>query len=217
MATEVTWLRSCGHVLSSNIQDSRLWIRRRGILVDGNDYHQNEMVQSLASLKFYRKPVQLAYEGTNELAYEGTNEFLGFCVNANTKEVRYKMHPERWRYRNMTSAESLRLRLSGYFSRKHLIQKYTFPEAITKQQLRHLWQLATVQRHGLPVCEPTRQQKQPACRVYVLRLFRFGHLSFSGFLFPFFSVGMFFGWSCLFSFAFSLSILRFPYTCQQTF
>ena len=42
---------------------------------------------------------------------------------------------------SMTSAGSLRLRLSGYFSRKHLIQKYTHPEAVTKQQLRDLWQL----------------------------------------------------------------------------
>ena len=90
-------------------------------------------LQSLASLNFYRKPVQLADEGTNE--------FLGFIVNANTREVRYQMHPERWRYRNITSTGSLRLRLSGFFSRKHLIQKYTFPEAVTKQQLRDLWQL----------------------------------------------------------------------------
>ena len=101
--------------------------------VEGNDYHQNDMVQSLDSLNFYREPVQLADESTNE--------FLGFIVNANTREVRYKMHPELWRYRNMTSAGSLRLRLSGYFSRKHLIQKYTFPEAVTKQQLRDLWPL----------------------------------------------------------------------------
>ena len=81
IATEITWLRSYAHLPSSNIQDSRLWIRRyadnRAILVDGNDYHQNEMVQSLASLNFYRKPVQLADEGANE--------FLGFSVNANTR------------------------------------------------------------------------------------------------------------------------------------
>ena len=87
-STEVTWLRSYGHLLSSNIQDSRLWIRRyadnRAILVEGNDYHRNDMVQSLASLNFYRKPVQLADEGTNE--------FLGFIVNANTTEVALPQH-----------------------------------------------------------------------------------------------------------------------------
>ena len=137
IAAEVTWLRSYGHLLSSNIQDSWLWIRRyadnRAILVKGNGYHQNDMVQCLASLNFYRKPVQLADEGPNE--------FLGFIVDANTREVRYNMHPELWRYRNITSAGSLRLRLSRYFRRKHLIQKYTFPEAVMKQHLRELWQL----------------------------------------------------------------------------
>ena len=137
IATEVTWLRSYGHLLSSNIQDLRLRIRRyadnRAILVEGNDYHHNDMVQSLASLNFYRKPVQLADEGTNE--------FLAFIVNASTREVRYKMQSELWRYRTITSAGSLKLRLSGYFSRKNLIKKYTFEEAVTRQQLQNLWQL----------------------------------------------------------------------------
>ncbi|CAE7756865.1 unnamed protein product, partial [Symbiodinium microadriaticum] len=82
VATEITWLRLYGqHVANAHLAD-QLWIRRyvdnRAIIVDKEALHNNPYIGQLASLHFYKKPVQLEDEDCDD--------FLGFCINANNRQ-----------------------------------------------------------------------------------------------------------------------------------
>ncbi|OLP93944.1 hypothetical protein AK812_SmicGene24107 [Symbiodinium microadriaticum] len=82
VATEITWLRLYGqHVASAHLAD-QLWIRRyvdnRTIIVDKDALHNNPYIWQLASLQFYKKPVQLEDENCDD--------FLGFRINANNRQ-----------------------------------------------------------------------------------------------------------------------------------
>ena len=70
VATEITWLRMYGQFVSSAHLADQLWIRRyvdnRAILVDEEELHRNPHVQQLASLHFYKKPVQLEDENCDD-------------------------------------------------------------------------------------------------------------------------------------------------------
>ncbi|CAE7845254.1 unnamed protein product, partial [Symbiodinium sp. KB8] len=79
----ITWLRLYGqHVASAHLAD-QLWIRRyvdnRTIIVDKDALHNNPYIWQLASLQFYKKPVQLEDENCDD--------FLGFRINANNRQV----------------------------------------------------------------------------------------------------------------------------------
>ncbi|OLP94980.1 hypothetical protein AK812_SmicGene22955 [Symbiodinium microadriaticum] len=81
VATEITWLRLFGqHVASAHLAD-QLWIRRyvdnRAIIVDKDVLHNNPHIWQLASLHFYKKPVQLEDENCDD--------FLGFRINENNR------------------------------------------------------------------------------------------------------------------------------------
>ena len=127
VATEITWLRMYGQFVSNAHLADQLWIRRyvdnRAILVNEEGLQH---LQQLASLHFYKKPVQLEDEDCDD--------FLGFNVSANNRQVTYNLRPEAWRYRRPQSAGSMRLRLSGYHSRKHLIKSIAYPAEIAAQQ-----------------------------------------------------------------------------------
>ena len=134
VATEITWLRLYGqHVANAHLAD-QLWIRRyvdnRAIIVDKEALHNNPYIGQLASLHFYKKPVQLEDEDCDD--------FLGFCINANNRQVSYNLHPQAWRYRLPQSAGSWKLRLSGYHSRRHMIESTVFPSDLAQQQLQAL-------------------------------------------------------------------------------
>eukprot|EP00439_Symbiodinium_sp_Y106_P001653 s1990_g1.t1 len=130
VATEITWLRMYGHFVSGAHLADQWWVRRyvdnRAILVDEDELQRNPHVQQLASLHFYKKPVQLEDENCDD--------FLGFNINANNRQVTYNLRPEAWRYRLPQAAGSMRLRLSGYHSRKHLIRSIAYPAEIAAQQ-----------------------------------------------------------------------------------
>ncbi|OLP86627.1 hypothetical protein AK812_SmicGene32253 [Symbiodinium microadriaticum] len=134
VATEITWLRLFGqHVASAHLAD-QLWIRRyvdnRAIIVDKDVLHNNPHIRQLASLHFYKKPVQLEDENCDD--------FLDFRINANNRQVSYILHPQPWRYRLPQSAGSWKLRLSGYHSRRHMIESPVFPQSLAQQQLQAL-------------------------------------------------------------------------------
>ena len=139
VATEITWLRLFGqHVASAHLAD-QLWIRRyvdnRAIIVDKDVLHTNPYIWQLASLQFYKKPVQLEDENCDD--------FLGFRINANNRQVSYSyiLHSQPWRYRLSQwpqSAGSRKLRLSGYHSRRHMIESTVFPQSLAQQQLQAL-------------------------------------------------------------------------------
>ncbi|CAE7802215.1 unnamed protein product [Symbiodinium necroappetens] len=129
VSTEITWLRLYGqHVASAHLAD-QLWIRRyvdnRAIIVDKEALHSNPYIWQLASLQFYKKPVQLEDENCDD--------FLGFRINANDRQVSYILHPQQWRYRLPQSAGSRKLRLSGYHSRRHMIESTV--RSLAQQQL----------------------------------------------------------------------------------
>ena len=130
VATEITWLRMYGQFVSGAHLADQLWIRRyvdnRAVIVDEEELQRNPHVQQLASLHFYKKPVQLEDENCDD--------FLGFNINANNRQATYNLCPEAWRYRLPQSAGSMRLRLSGYHSRKHLIRSTAHPAEIAAQQ-----------------------------------------------------------------------------------
>ena len=134
VSTEITWLRLYGqHVASAHLVD-QLWIRRyvdnRAIIVDKAVLHSNPHIWQLASLQFYKKPVQLEDENCDDS--------LGFRINANNRQVSYILHPQHWRYRLPQSAGSRKLRLSGYHSRRHMIESTVFPQSLAQQQLQAL-------------------------------------------------------------------------------
>ena len=107
-----------GQFVSSVHLTDQLWVRRhvdnRAIIVGNDELQRNPYIQQPASLHFY--------------------DFLGFNINANSRQVTYNFRPEAWRYRLPQSAGSMRLRLSGYHSRKHLIQSIAYPAKIATQQ-----------------------------------------------------------------------------------
>ncbi|CAE7653106.1 unnamed protein product [Symbiodinium sp. CCMP2592] len=124
VATEITWLRMYGQFVSSAHFYDKFWIRRyvdnRAIIVDEEELQNNPYIQQLASLHFYKKPVQLEDEACDD--------FLGFRIHADDRRITYNLHREAWRYRLPQSAGSTKLRLSGYHSRKHLIRtQQTWP------------------------------------------------------------------------------------------
>ncbi|CAE7602690.1 unnamed protein product, partial [Symbiodinium necroappetens] len=132
----ITWLRLFGqHVASAHLAD-QLWIRRyvdnRAIIVDKDVLHTNPYIWQLASLQFYKKPVQLEDENCDD--------FLGFRIDANNSQVSYSyiLHSQPWRYRLPQSAGSRKLRLSGYHSRRHMIESTVFPQSLAQQQLQAL-------------------------------------------------------------------------------
>ena len=89
VATEITWLRMYGQFVSSAHLQDKLWIRRyvdnRAILVEDQELRTNPYIQQLASLNFYKKPVQLEDENNDN--------FLGFAINADNRQS--AIHPPR--------------------------------------------------------------------------------------------------------------------------
>ncbi|CAE7679264.1 unnamed protein product [Symbiodinium sp. CCMP2592] len=134
VATEITWLRMYGQFVSSAHLHDKFWIRRyvdnRAIIVDEDELQHNPFIQQLASLQFYKKPVQLEDEACDD--------FLGFRIHADNRKITYNLHREPWRYRLPQSAGTTKLRLSGYHSRKHLIRTSAYPEDVAQRQLQEL-------------------------------------------------------------------------------
>ncbi|OLQ13860.1 hypothetical protein AK812_SmicGene2105 [Symbiodinium microadriaticum] len=83
VSTEITWLRLCGQYVASAHLADQLWVRRyvdnRAIVVDKEALHTNPYIWQLASVQFYKKPVQLEDENCDD--------FLGFRINANNRQV----------------------------------------------------------------------------------------------------------------------------------
>ena len=79
---------------------------------------QPPAIAVLAHSEFYELPV--------ELEPVDSQEFLGFFVDHRNRTVQFKFS-ELSQIRDVYSAGSLRLRLSGLRSRAHSITRYTFP------------------------------------------------------------------------------------------
>ena len=98
---------------------------------------QPPAIAVLAHSEFYELPV--------ELEPVVSQEFFGFFVDHRNRTVQFKF-PELSQIRDVYSADSLRLRLSGLRSRAHSITRYTFPCTDVPRSIEQ-W-LALYQRKG---------------------------------------------------------------------
>ena len=74
---------------------------------------------------------------------------LGFKVSVAERTVTYEC-PNQQQIRNIASAESIRLRLSGLKSRAHLIRTYSFPPSAIESSFRQLALLYVQQGFSRP-------------------------------------------------------------------
>ena len=102
-------------------------------------------MQVLSDCFFYQAPVEL------ETVQDGT--LLGFTIDVVQRTVRYPV-PPLWKIRDLRSAGSVRLRLSGLKSRATLIRRYTFLEQFVRDDLDQLIQLYV--QKGFSKTVPTR-------------------------------------------------------------
>ena len=89
-----------------------------------------------------------------------SQEFLGFFVDHRNRTVQFKF-PELSQIRDVYSAGSLRLRLSGLRSRAHSITRYTFPCTDVPRSIEQL--LALYQRKGFSYKDCKRALQKSCC------------------------------------------------------
>ena len=87
-------------------------------------------MQLFSHKHFYQLPVELEDVGTTEL--------LGFDVDANNRTIQYRQPDQAWKIRDVTSAGSWNLRLSGLRSRATLIARYSWPRSSRRVQISRL-------------------------------------------------------------------------------
>lgn len=92
-------------------------------------HHHFEALHVFSDLDFYGSPVELECVTDDSL--------LGFRVDAAQRRCIY-IQPNSRQIRDLASAGSLRLRLSGLLSRSHLIRKYTYPKSAVNGSLHQL-------------------------------------------------------------------------------
>ena len=68
----------------------------------------------------------------------GSDELLGFDVDAANRTVTYRQPTQSWKIRDVTSAGSWNLRLSGLRSRCVLISRYSWPPTSRRTQMLEL-------------------------------------------------------------------------------
>ena len=125
--------RSWRNAYSTFIQSSQpqllftRYVDNRFILFD-HRFRSALPMQVLSDCFFYQAPVEL------ETVQDGT--LLGFIIDVVQRTVRYQV-PPLWKIRDLHSAGSMRLRLSGLKSRATLIRRYTFPKQFVRSQPTH--------------------------------------------------------------------------------
>ena len=129
--------RSWRNAYLTFVQSSQLqllftrYVDNRFILFD-HRFRSALPMRVLSDCFFYQAPVEL------ETVQDGT--LLGFTIDVVQRTVRYQV-PPLWKIRDLHSAGSMRLRLSGLKSRATLIRRYTFPKEFVRDDLNQLIQL----------------------------------------------------------------------------
>eukprot|EP00438_Fugacium_kawagutii_P032670 Skav216066 [mRNA] locus=scaffold2261:170570:172063:- [translate_table: standard] len=108
-------------------------------------YINLEALRTFAELDFYGLPVELEKVTDDSL--------LGFSVNVEQRSCQYQL-PNLRQIRDLESAGSLRLRMSGLLSRAHLIRQYTYPRSQITPTLHSLAELYIAK--GYPTVEVSR-------------------------------------------------------------
>ena len=130
---ERTWYYSFQHQLSSFYRRYPMVMLRyvdNRFLMYSAELQQSLALKTFAHKFFYGSPVELEDVGTDEL--------LGFDVDAANRTVTYRQPTQSWKIRDVRSAGSWNLRLSGLRSRSVLISRYSWPPASRKVQMLQL-------------------------------------------------------------------------------
>ena len=126
------------------------YVDNRFILFD-HRFRSALPMRVLSDCFFYQAPVEL------ETVEDGT--LLGFTIDVVQRTVRYQV-PPLWKIRDLHSAGSMRLRLSGLKSRATLIRRYTFPKQFVRDDLNQLIQLYVQKGFSKTDCQRVLYRRQ---------------------------------------------------------
>ena len=104
--------------------------------VDNRFLMYNAELQPCLALRTFAH--KFFYEHPVELEDVGSDELLGFDVDAANRTVTYRQPTQSWKIRDVTSAGSWNLRLSGLRSRCVLISRYSWPPTSRRTQMLEL-------------------------------------------------------------------------------
>ena len=148
--------RSWRNAYLTFVQSSQLqllftrYVDNRFILFD-HRFRSALPMRVLSDCFFYQAPVEL------ETVQDGT--LLGFTIDVVQRTVRYQV-PPLWKIRDLHSAGSMRLRLSGLKSRATLIRRYTFPKQFVRDDLNQLIQLYVQKGFSKTDCQRVLYRRQ---------------------------------------------------------
>ena len=148
--------RSSRNAYLTFVQSSQLqllftrYVDNRFILFD-HRFRSALPMRVLSDCFFYQAPVEL------ETVEDGT--LLGFTIDVVQRTVRYQV-PPLWKIRDLHSAGSMRLRLSGLKSRATLIRRYTFPKQFVRDDLNQLIQLYVQKGFSKTDCQRVLYRRQ---------------------------------------------------------
>ena len=148
--------RSWRNAYLTFVQSSQLqllftrYVDNRFILFD-HRFRSALPMRVLSDCFFYQAPVEL------ETVEDGT--LLGFTIDVVQRTVRYQV-PPLWKIRDLHSAGSMRLRLSGLKSRATLIRRYTFPKQFVRDDLNQLIQLYVQKGFSKTDCQRVLYRRQ---------------------------------------------------------
>ena len=148
--------RSWRNAYLTFVQSSQLqllftrYVDNRFILFD-HRFRSALPMRVLSDCFFYQAPVEL------ETVEDGT--LLGFTIDVVQRTVRYQV-PPLWKIRDLHSAGSMRLRLSGLKSRATLIRRYTFPKEFVRDDLNQLIQLYVQKGFSKTDCQRVLYRRQ---------------------------------------------------------
>ena len=148
--------RSWRNAYLTFVQSSQLqllftrYVDNRFILFD-HRFRSALPMRVLSDCFFYQAPVEL------ETVEDGT--LLGFTIDVVQRTVRYQV-PPLWKIRDLHSAGSMRLHLSGLKSRATLIRRYTFPKQFVRDDLNQLIQLYVQKGFSKTDCQRVLYRRQ---------------------------------------------------------
>lgn len=142
------------------LESSRLhWLFTRYVdnrfILFNDQFRDHLPIKILSDNFFYEAPVEL------EPVEDGS--LLGFTIDPILRTIRYQVPPI-WKIRDLKSAGSLRLRLSGLKSRSVLIRRYTFPKDHIHEDLHLLIQLYVQKGFSFADCYRTVYSKPPSSK-----------------------------------------------------
>ena len=151
---EINWHHTFHHDLAqlASSHGPHLFIRYvdNRLVIAPTTSLRHQAFKTLALTDFYQLPIQLEQVGDFH--------FLGFELNLPLRTVTYIQPTAAWQVRDVQSAGSSRLTLSGLLSRATNIHRYTYPPAHSKASIQQLVQCHVQKGHDQLQCQRTVQK-----------------------------------------------------------